>query len=139
MLIPFVLFQYPAGRLADKFSNERELIAGGLLIMGIATLIFSLVGGVSVIALALILFLTRMGASIVEVANESYFFKQVTDQDTATIAVFRNMTPLAYLAGPALGIILLGWNMYSVLFFLLGLILIGGAVFALTLHDIKKE
>ncbi len=138
MLIPFVLFQYPAGRIADKFSNERELISGGMLIMGIATIIFALVGDVNVVAIALILFLTRMGASIVEVSNESYFFKHVTDRDTPTIAVFRNMTPLAYLVGPVIAIILLGWDMYTVLFFILGIIMLSGAWFALTLHDIKK-
>lgn len=139
MLIPFVLFQYPTGRLADKFSSEREFIAIGLLVMGIATIIFSLIGGVSLLAVALVLFLTRVGASIVEVSNESYFFKHVTDKDAPTIAVFRNMTPLAYLIGPILAFLFLGWNLYSVLFFILGVIMLAGSAFALSLHDIKKE
>ena len=139
MLIPFILFQYPAGRIADRFSNERELIAGGLLIAGIATILFSLVGSESMIALALILFLTRVGISIVEVANESYFFKQVTEKDAATIAVYRNMSPLAYLAGPLFGAVFLGWNMYAVLFFILGVLLLFGSFFALTLRDIQKN
>jgi predicted MFS family arabinose efflux permease len=138
MLIPFMLFQYPAGRIADRFSNEREMIAGGLLIMGIATMIFSLSSGTSIVAIALILFLTRVGASIVEVSNDSYFFKHVDDTDNGTIAVYRNMYPLAYLIGPVLAVILLGWSMYAVLFFILGIIMLGGAVFALTLHDVKK-
>jgi MFS family permease len=138
MLIPFLLFQYPAGRIADRFSNERELIAGGMLVIGIATMIFALMGGVGIVAIALILFLTRVGASIVEVANDSYFFKKVEETDTGTIAVYRNMYPLAYLIGPVLAIILLGWSMYAVLFFILGIIMLAGSVFALTLHDIRK-
>lgn len=137
MLIPFIVFQYPAGRIADRFSNERELIAGGLLIAGVATMLFALVGTVNAFAIALILLLTRVGISIVEVANESYFFKQVTDADTSTIAVYRNMSPLAYLVGPLLGVLLLGWNIYSVLFFILGVIVIAGAVFAMTLKDLS--
>ncbi len=138
MLIPFILFQYPAGRIADKFSSERTLIAIGLLIMGVATMVFALIDGVSLLAIALVLFLTRVGASIVEVSNESYFFKQVSDRNTGAIAVFRNMTPLAYLVGPVLAFALLGWNNYSVLFFMLGLFMLGGAAFALTLRDIEK-
>lgn len=135
MLVPFVLLQYPTGRIVDRLNNERELIAGGFLITGIATLIFSLVGGVSAVALALILFLTRVGASIIEVANESYFFRQIEEDDTATIALFRNMVPLAYLVGPALGIILLGWNMYAVLFCILGICMLGVSLFAITRKD----
>ncbi|MCC6198742.1 MFS transporter [Candidatus Nomurabacteria bacterium] len=131
MLIPFVLLQYPAGRAADRFSNERILIAGGFLTAGVATLIFSLTGEIGAVAVALILFLTRVGASIIEVANESYFFKTVEDDDTPTIALFRNMVPLAYLVGPMLGIILLGWNMYATLFFILGIIMLGMSLFTI--------
>lgn len=138
MLLPFILFQYPVGRLVDRFSNEREFIATGLLIISIATIIFSLAGEVSITALTIILFCTRLGASIVDVSNESYFFKHVTDEDTTTIAVFRNMTPLAYLVGPVLGIILLSWGTYPVVFFILGLVMFAGSIFALKLHDIKK-
>ncbi len=137
MLLPFVLFQYPVGRLADKFGSERTLIALGLLIMGVSTIIFSLVGAVPALALALILFLTRAGASIVEVSNESFFFKHVTDRDTPTIAIFRNMMPFAYVVGPLLGIALLGWSAYTVLFFILGGFLIIGSMFALSLRDRK--
>lgn len=138
MLIPFILFQYPAGRIVDKFSNERALIAAGFLIIGVSTLIFSLIGVVPFVVLALILFLTRVGASIVEVANESYFFKQVNDTDTQLIAVFRNMVPLAYLIGPALGVLLLSSNNYSLVFFVLGLLMLGASVVALSLKTVRR-
>jgi predicted MFS family arabinose efflux permease len=138
MLIPFILFQYPAGRIVDKFSNERALIAAGFLIIGVSTLIFSLIGVVPFVVLALILFLTRVGASIVEVANESYFFKQVNDTDTQLIAVFRNMVPLAYLIGPALGVLLLSSNNYSLVFFVLGLLMLGASIVALSLKTIRR-
>ncbi len=130
MLIPFVIFEYPTGRLADKYLNERPLIAVGFFIMGTATMIFSLMNNVGIAGFAVILFMTRMGASIVESANECYFFRNAPSTDTMTVAVYRNMTPLAYTIGPLIALLIIGTSRYTLLFFILGLIMLTSSVLA---------
>jgi MFS family permease len=133
MLLPFVLFQYPAGKIADLV-GERWLIIAGLLIIAVATLLFSYLGPASLISYALVLFLTRVGASLVEVCNDSYFFKHVTDQDTTTISVYRNMMPVAYIIGPMLGALLLVFTSYASLFLILAMILFCATIYAFRLR-----
>jgi predicted MFS family arabinose efflux permease len=81
-----------------------------------------------------VLFLTRVGASLVEVCNDSYFFKHVTDQDTTTISVYRNMMPVAYIIGPMLGALLLVFTSYASLFLILAMILFCATIYAFRLR-----
>ncbi len=124
MLLPFVLCQYPAGRLADRI-GELPLMRVGLLIASIATLIFGLVSSTSFVVFAAILFATRVGASIVEVGTDSYFFRQVTDSDSSIVGLYRTMLPLAYIIGPVLGTVIISLASIQTLFVLLSILLIG--------------
>lgn len=133
MLIPYVIFPYRIGKLADRI-GERNLIIAGITITAIATMIFALLGAQSALYYGIILFITRIGASITEIATESYFFKQVTDSDTAMIGIFRNMMPFAYIIGPIVGAVLLGFISYSSLFIVLSILLFFGIVYACRLE-----
>ena len=62
MLIPFVFVGIPEGFLADSGFGERNTIAIGFLICGLATLACALYGDGSAILWAILLFLTRVGA-----------------------------------------------------------------------------
>jgi MFS family permease len=121
MLVPFVLLEYPIGRLSDTIHHERELMQIGILIMAGSTFLFghSLLGG-NIILLTLMLFMTRCGAAIVEVLTESYFFKNVTDRDAEIISLFRSTLPIAYLIAPLCATIILGYAPYNTLFLILG-------------------
>lgn len=137
MLLPFVIFPYPAGYIADKYIGEKELLIGGFLISAGATLFFAQVATTSFIFFAVVLFTSRIGASIVEAMCESYFFKQVTDTDTATISIYRNMLPVAYTIGPLVGAIVFSIGSYTLVFSFTAALLVGAAVLATTMRDSK--
>ncbi len=137
MLLPFVLFPYPAGYVADKYLGEKELLIGGFLISAAATLFFAQVATVSFAFFALILFTSRIGASIVEAMCESYFFKQVTDEDTATISIYRNMLPVAYTVGPLIGALLFSIGSFTLVFSCTAGMLVIAAIISTTLRDSK--
>ncbi len=137
MLLPFVLFPYLSGYLADKYLGEKELMFGALMIMGLATIYFSRIGNGSFILYASVLFLTRMGASIFETMCDSTFFKRVTDADSAVISTYRNMMPLAYVVGPLIGAAVFSLTSYQTLFACLGVLMLVASIYALRLKDSK--
>lgn len=104
MLLPFVLFEIPAGKLADRKTGEKEIIVFGIIVMAGATSLIPFIGSSVFIVWAGVLFLTRIGASLVEVGTESYFFKKVGGDDSNLIGFFRITRPLSFILGPALAI-----------------------------------
>jgi MFS family permease len=99
MLLPFVLLQYPAGYLADKKFEERDMIIFSLILMAFSTLVIFFLSSKSMIMWALILFCTRIGASLIEVLRDSYFYKRIDCRDVDIINFFRSVRPMAYIIG----------------------------------------
>lgn len=99
MLLPFVLFQYPAGWLADKKYEERDMIVFSLLVMAFSTLAIFFISSKSLFLWALVLFCTRIGASLIEVLRDSYFYKRIDCRDVDIINFFRSVRPAAYIIG----------------------------------------
>ncbi len=137
MLLPFVLFEYPLGKIADKKAGEKELLIAGFVVMSSATLLFSYSGTMTLAMIALILFLTRTGASMVEIMSETYFFKKVDESDSEMISIFRYTSPLAYLVGPLTATIVLQLFSYQTLFTLLSIIMLSGIYFSYAIKDTK--
>lgn len=137
MLIPFVLFQYISGRIADKWLGEKELIIFSFIVMAGTVGSLGILTTPSVIVLMILLFGTRVGASILEVMCDSYFFKQVNDTNTGIISFYRTMQPFAYIIGPISGAILLLFVSYTTMFLLLTLFLILGAIYSTRLVDTR--
>jgi predicted MFS family arabinose efflux permease len=137
MLIPFVVFPFPSGYIADKFLGEKELMFGALILMGGATIYFTTLGHSSFLIYAGILFLTRMGASIFETMCDSTFFKRVTDADSAVISTYRNMMPMAYVVGPLIGAAVFNLTSYTTLFICLGILMIVSSLYVLRIKDTK--
>lgn len=135
MLLPFVIFPYPTGYVADKYLGEKELMLTALLIMGLATLYFANLGQSTLILYAVVLFSTRVGASILEEMCDSAFFKQVTDADSAVISIYRNMMPFAYTIGPLIAGAVFALTSYYVLFNILGMLMILSTLIALQIKD----
>ncbi len=134
MLLPFALFEYPLGKIADKKIGEKEILVLGFLIISISLAFFAFNPGTSLVLLTLILFLTRTGASMVEIMSETYFFKKIDRADSELISIFRYTSPLAYLIGPLLATIILQMFSYQILFATLSVIVLLGTYFS---HEIK--
>lgn len=137
MLLPFVIFPFPSGYIADKFLGEKELMFGALIVMGLATIYFTRLGNSNFLVYALVLFMTRMGASIFETMCDSTFFKRVTDADSAIISTYRNMMPMAYVVGPLIGAAIFSLTSYTTLFTLLGIVMLLSSLYVLRIKDTR--
>lgn len=137
MLLPFVIFEYPAGVIADRWLGEKEMLTAGLLIIAVSTVALYTIEGPVLWLWALLLFATRIGASLIEVMRDVYFFKQVDKRDVHIIDFFRNAYPLAYMVAPLLASAILVFAPMQILFLVLGIIMFFGTVFALRLVDTK--
>ena len=137
MLIPFVIFQYPAGYLADKYWGEKEILFVGMILMAASSIIMGYFTSLNLIMWAIILFLGRTGASLVEIMRETYFFKKVDVENIDVINSFRSTIPLAYLIAPIMAVFLTYYSQFNYLFIILGIILIFGLWPILTLRDTK--
>lgn len=102
MLLPFIIFPYITGILADKKFGEKEMLFIGFLIISLATFRLSLISSNVIIVWAFALFATRIGATLIETMTESYFFKHVDATDAEVIGFFRTLRPLAYVIAPVI-------------------------------------
>ena len=136
MLLPFVIFQLPAGRLADEGWGEKKLMSLGFIIMGISCIALAFLTSTSIFAWALLLFVTRIGASIAEAMIEVYFFKKVKPGDSDVLGMFRVTRPISYIIAPIITAIGLFYTTDSNLFIILGLIVLLGLRYSLTLRDL---
>lgn len=137
MLLPFVFIQIPLGYLADKKYGEKEILSIGFVIMGISTAIIPLIHSHSAIVWGIILFITRIGAAMVEVMNDTYFFKKVNDKNLNLINLYRAATPMTYVISPIIATILIVSFPIQVIFYVLGSIMILGLRFSLAIEDTK--
>lgn len=125
MLLPFLLFELPLGKIADLFLGEKEILVAGLAIMAAATSLITSLSTASFVLWAIVLFLTRVGASAVEIMTESYFFKHVNAADYDAISVFRMTRPISYVVAPIIAGIALSTIPYRFVFLVLvGIILL---------------
>lgn len=129
MLLPFVLFEIPAGIIADKKLCEKEIFMIGFSILIISLLSFFWVKSTSVIIWALLLFFSRIGASLIEAMRESYFFKIVDVKDVEYIDFFRITTPLGYIIGSILGMIVFSFCSLENLFLVVAIIMFSSFYF----------
>jgi MFS family permease len=137
MLLPYVLLEYPLGKVADNKLGEKELLTGGFILAALTTAIIPLIGSGAVWVWAVILFGTRVGAAMVEGMSATYFYKKVTASDINLIALFRDMRPIGYILGPVTASLVLVKLPIGHLFPILGGIMLLGALAATRLHDTR--
>lgn len=135
MLLPFVLIEYPLGKIADKRWGEKELMFAGFIILSITTITLSFLDHTSIIWWAIMLFMTRVGAATVEIMIETYFFKKVQEKDSNILGIFRITRPTAYFIAPAITSIGLVFTSYQYLFIILGCVTLIGAFFSTRITD----
>lgn len=135
MLLPFVLFELPLGRLADKRWGEKEIMVIGFFILVLSTALIGFITTPAALLWALLLFITRTGASLIEIMSETYFFKKVAGKDANLISFFRITMPLSFVLGPTLGVIIVAIFPLHFIFIISAFVLSTGILFALSLKD----
>ncbi|HYF29342.1 MAG TPA: MFS transporter [Candidatus Paceibacterota bacterium] len=140
-VLPFILLEYPAGYLADRYLGDRKLLVTGFVIMGLSFASLALVTAATpVYLILLVMLLTRVGAALAEAMVEGHFFRRVTERDASTVSVFRMMRPGGALIAPIMGSLLLVFGGYSMLFVVMGLaIALVGSVSALAMRDVRYD
>ena len=138
MLIPYVVLEYPAGKIADRWLGEKEILTLGFVIMGVSTLAFFWLESTSLWVWAGFLMATRAGAALVEVMTETHFFRMVNGADVSILSIFRMVRPIAYTLGPGIaGVFLFFTNDIRYLWLILAGIMLIGVYQALRLKDSK--
>lgn len=137
MLLPFVLFEFPIGELEDYKYGEKEFLAIGFVILSLSTVFMSFITTKTFWMWATILFISRIGASFVEISAETYFFKQVDDEKTDIISLFRGVRPIAFIVAPIIATVALELVPFQYLYIIFGSIMVIGTKYALALKDTK--
>lgn len=122
MLLPFILIQYPLGKLADKKYGEKEFLILGYAIIAISVIMFALIPQHTFLTAAITLFLSRVGAATIEVMNDTYFYS-VTSEYKKLINILKSMAPVAILIVGITAGFIIKQTSYSTLFVLLGILL----------------
>ncbi len=136
-LTAFIITEYPAGWVADRWWGEKELMATGFGIVTLTLLAVPLLTSANLLWWAILLFANRVGASFIEITTESYFFKHVDGSDANLISLFRMTRPLAYVIAPLLASLILFFAPLAALFPALALLMLWGVILALCLHDTR--
>jgi len=136
MHAPFLILEYPLGRLADRKIGEKEIMIIGLVITALGCFAFLLTTKSDFITWSAILILSRIGASFLETGSETYFFKKVDHDDIEIISAYRNASPIAIILGSLTGfaVSLAGMNIHIV-FVIMGILLLLGIFPALRIKD----
>jgi MFS family permease len=137
MLIPFLIFEIPAGIIADKYLGEKEIWFLGFFILTISLLLFFFVKTSNFWVWTIILFLSRIGAALIEAMRESHFFKLVDAKDISYINIFRTTTPLGYIIGPLLALAVLAILPINYIFLIIAFITLSGFYFVYSIKDTK--
>lgn len=137
MLLPFVILEFPLGKLSDKM-GETKMLTWGFIITILSTFAIPFINIPKVWLFALVLFCTRVGAATIEVMSESYFFKKVHEENSDAISFFRNTGPLSFIIAPLCAIpVLLFIPSFKYLFFALSIVLMLGLLITLRIKDVK--
>ncbi len=135
-LLPFILLDWPAGELADRFWGEKEMLTLGFFITGGALLIMPFLGA-NLLSWLMILFLSRVGACLIEIMTETYFFKKVDATDTDFLSIFRLLRPAGLTIGAGLGALVLQVSTYPVIFLALAAIVFLGLYESTKIKDTR--
>ena len=139
MLIPFIIFPYPAGFIADQKFGEKELLITSLFIMGFSTITILFIDTPNILIWAIVLFVTRIGASLVQTLSDSYFYKQIDGHDVDLINFFRTSMPTAYIAAATLSFFIITFYSINHIFIILGILVLTALWPAFKLVDNKSE
>lgn len=135
MLLPFIIFQIPIGKMEDKYHDEKHFLVLGFSIMATSFMLIPFIQEKSIILWSAVLFVSRIGASIVEVSSESFFFKHIQPTNAGFISFFRMTRSLPYFVIPPLVGATLMFLDFPYIFFIAGILMLLGVRYALLLKN----
>jgi MFS family permease len=115
--LPWVLFEYPVGRLADRRYGEKVFIVIGFVFMVVASFAFSVLSTIPWLIGALLIGI--IGSSLIERTHAAAFFRRVADNDVERISVWRTATGFAFVLGPLLAALIM---LFAPLTFFFGIV-----------------
>ena len=138
MMIPYLIIEWPAGLIADRWLGEQELLTTGFIVAAGATYALTLITTANIVLWAVVLFVTRIGTALIESMGETHFYKRVRSDDADIISAYHMLKPLADIVGPlcATGILFLT-DSINVLWYLLAFIMLIGLTSAARIVDSK--
>lgn len=135
--LPYLIMEIPLGIIADKYIGEKEMMTVGIFTLGLLTALLSFIPLTSIIAWSVVFILMRTGSAAIEISTESYFFKQVNEQDPALISMFRMLLPIGGIVGPLLVFLVIPFTGLQWMFAVIGIVVLFGALFAQRIIDTK--
>jgi MFS family permease len=132
MLVPFLLLQYPLGKLSDALGEKWILVLGFLVLSG-SVLAFATVSTASFFVWAAILFMSRVGAAAVEIASETHYFRLTKGSHIERMELLRAVHPFMYVVASVSGALLLNFFSLQASFVALALTLLAGCAVSLSL------
>jgi MFS family permease len=140
MLLPYLIFTAPLGKLSDTRVGEKEIMTAGLIIIALSTALIPFIKEASFLLWAGVLFMTRVGASFTDISTDSYFFKQVNSFDAEIISLYRVTSPISLIIAPIVAIVSIQlvnyWGLaYQFIFLVPAIITLLGIKYSLTLTD----
>lgn len=136
MLLPFILFELPLGKISDHLWGEKEVLIAGIIIMILSTGIIFFTNTKNPALWMIILFMTRMGASFVEIMAESYFFKKIKEEDAELLSLWRSLSSAGYIIIPLImSLVLSLTGSIHTIFIVMACILCLGLPFAFRIKD----
>lgn len=137
MLLPFILLQFPAGLLADRYLGEKEMmIAGNLIVAGTSAIIFLTISQ-GIIFWAFLLFMSRIGAALTESMQEIYFYKKVSVKNIGLINFFRQAKAVGWLIGAVIAFVALKFTDVKDLFLIVAIIVMLNTLHLSVIKDTK--
>lgn len=134
-LLPFILFQAPIGRAADKYHDEKQVLIIGFLALSISTILMAFLTEPNLVIWTALMFAAYTGASLIEVSSESYFFKHVHPESAGFISIYRMTRSIPYLVISPIVAVTLYFFDFRYMFILLGIIMLLGIRYALLLKS----
>ena len=136
-LLPFVIFPFELGVLADSKFGEKEILNIGLIVAGASTLLIPFIKSKEVFVWVLVLFMTRVGASFIETMTNIYFYKKIHKEESDVIVLFNSLSRISLIFVSMVAIFLLqilNLPLYS-LFIFASLALFAGLIFGSKIKD----
>jgi MFS family permease len=136
-LLPFVIFPFELGVLADSKFGEKEILNIGLVVAGFSTLLIPFVHSKDIFIWTLILFTTRVGASFIETMTNIYFYKKIHKEESDVIVFFNSLSRVSLIFVSLVAILflqVLNLPLYS-LFIFASFALFIGLIFGSKIND----
>lgn len=135
MLLPFLILEMPLGWIADTRFGEKEILTIGFIITALTTGMLTFISSGHALVWGLALFATRIGASMIEIMNETYFFKKTNGTNTPMLMFFRMTRPIGFIVGPIIASFTFFFFDFRYIFLVTAVVLLSGIYVASKLKD----